>query len=249
MKQIPTVLIVFALALGMAHGQVTLVSFDFSDAPTEISATTSAAETVAPGFSPATFSVVRQNTTNETQSGIANVAGSSGVGAAQVAGQQQNTYAWEDGSDSNYFEFTVDFGTVSAGMISFDSLNIVGRTGVQWGGNEALLDFRSDRLSTLTVRSSLDNFASNIGPEVNPSFPNTDNDWADTSIDLSSLMLAGTEDSITFRLYTKTNASGTTFHRTQFNTVEVTGVIPEPSVYAALVGLAALALAVRRRRL
>ncbi len=248
MKTFPTVLLAAVISLGIAHGQVTLVSFDFTDAPTEISATTSAAETVAPGFAPATFSVVRQNSSNESQSGIANVAGSSGVGAAQVAGQQQNTYAWEAGSDSNYFEFTIDFGTVSAGVISFDSLDIFGRTGVQWSGTGDLLDYRADRMSTLTVRTSLDGFASNVGAEMNPSFSNTDNDWVTTSIDLTSLVLAGTEESVTFRLYTKTNASGTEWHRSQINTVEVTGVIPEPSVYAALLGLAALAFVVLRRR-
>lgn len=83
---------------------------------------------------------------------------------------------------------------------------------------------------------------------MNPSFSKTDNDWVTTSIDLTSLALAGTEESVTFRLYTKTNASGTEWHRSQINTVEVTGVIPEPSVYAALLGLAALAFVVLRRR-
>jgi hypothetical protein len=242
-----------ALAL---QGQISLVSFGFTDAPTELDSTntTSVAETVAAGLGTATFQIVRNSASELVQSSIANVAGSglgtpgSSDGAAQISGQNNSTYAWaSDPATSNFFEFTVNFGGVSASEISFDSLVLTGRTGVEWNKTTGELStYASNRRSTLTVRSSLDNFAANIGSESNPSFDNTTNDaWATNTIDLSSLSLVGTETDITFRIYTK--STGTAFHRTQLDSVELVGAVPEPSTYAALFGALALGFVLWRR--
>ena len=254
MNTITKSLITFlGLAAFTAHASpMTLAKFDFDDVPTGIEnvADTSAAETVASGFGAATFTVVRNNTSNVNQSAIANVDGSGNMGAAQISGQNNSTYAWaQDPVESNYFEFTVNFGTIDASDVSFGELVLTGRTGVEWSNTGALSTHASSRHSTLTVRSSLDNFAANIGSEVNPSFGNTTNDaWVTTSIDLSALSLVGSEADITFRIYTKTTAASNQFHRTQLNSVELTGVaIPEPGTLA-LLGIALGTLAVFRRR-
>lgn len=254
----PTFLALSGVLLGAAalQGQITLVGFGFTDAPTSVGTepanTTSAATTLAAGLGSGTFTVVRNNTTAENQSGIANVAGSSNVGAAQISGRQSNTYGWEVGSVDNFFEFTLTFGGVPASAISFDELVLVGRTAVEWTSTGGLNDYNSGRGSSITVRSSLDGYAANIGGEINPAFTNTNNDWVTTTIDLSSLVLAGTEESITFRIYTRSNTPTATgnslFHRTQLDSVELTGVIPEPSTYAALFGLFALGFVIWRRR-
>jgi hypothetical protein len=257
-RSIPSFLALSGVLLGAAglQGQITLVGFGFTDAPTSVGTepanTTSAATTLAAGLGSGTFTVVRNNTTAENQSGIANVVGSSGVGAAQISGRQSNTYGWEVGSVDNFFEFTLTFGGVPASAISFDELVLVGRTAVEWDNAGGLNGYNSGRGSSITLRSSLDGYAANIGGEINPAFTNTNNDWVTTTIDLSGLVLAGTEESVTFRLYTRSNtptASGNSlFHRTQLDSVELTGVIPEPSTYAALFGLFALGFVIWRRR-
>jgi hypothetical protein len=251
--------ILFSALLGLsfltAHA-APIALFQFNDAPTSIGTgpenTTSAATSVAPGLGSASFTVVRNNTTAENQSGIANVAGSSDVGAAQISGAQTNTYGWEVGSDTNYFEFTVYFGSISASDITFDELVLNGRTGVEWSNTGALVGYNASRRSSITVRSSLDNYAANIGGEINPSFTNTNDDWVTTTIDLSGLLLSGTEESITFRIYTRSDTPTLTgnslFNRTQLNSVELTGVaIPEPGTLA-LVGIALGSLLLFRRR-
>lgn len=250
---------IFTALLGLsfltAHA-APITFFDFLDAPTTVGTglenTTSTATTLAPGLGSGSFTVVRNNTTAENQSGIANVAGSSNVGAAQISGQQNNTYAWEVGSNANFFEFTVNFGSISASDITFDELVLVGRTAVEWSNTGALGDYNSGRGSSITLRSSLDGYAANIGGEINPAFSNTNNDWVTTTIDLSGLVLAGTEESITFRIYTRSDtptASGNSlFNRTQLNSVALTGVaIPEPGTLA-LVGIALGSLLLFRRR-
>jgi len=252
--------ILFTALLGLslltAHA-APIAFFDFSDAPTSVGTgaanTTSAATTLAPGLGSASFTVVRNNTTAENQSGIANVAGSSNVGAAQISGAQTNTYGWEDGSTTNFFEFTVNFGSISATDITFDELVLNGRTGVEWTSTGTINNYASNRRSSITLRSSLDNFEANIGGEINPSFTNTNNDWVTTRIDLSGLVLAGTEDSTTFRIYTRsdtpTETGNSLFNRTQFNSVELTGVaIPEPGTLV-LVGIALGSLLLFRRKM
>lgn len=153
------------------QGQILLAEFNFSDAPTSLPpALTSTAETVAPGFGTATFSVVRNNTTNVNGSGIANIAGSSNVGAAQISGQQNTTYGWEVGSNANFFQFTLNFGSVPASAIEFGELVLLGRTGVEWNSATGeLASYNSARRSSITVRSSLDGYAANIGGEITPS--------------------------------------------------------------------------------
>lgn len=269
LRPLKTLLAVSGLLGGAValQGQILLAGFDFTDAPTSIPAadlsdappefTTMNAETVAPGFGTASFSVVRNTTVNRPQSGIANVDGSSNVGAAQIAGQNNSTYAWAQDPESvtaNYFQFTVDFGSVSANEITFGELVLVGRTGVEWDNNGNFVS-RNSRQSAITVRSSVDGYSANIGGEVNPSFSNVvasngniiDTDWRTTTIDLSGLVLTGSETAITFRIYTKTPT--TNFHRTQLNTVELYATaIPEPRVYAALFGLFALGFVAWRRR-
>ncbi|MCC5842993.1 MAG: PEP-CTERM sorting domain-containing protein [Verrucomicrobia bacterium] len=258
-----------ALTLGFTAASLhaapmSLASFGFSDAPVIETNTTTAmnegvvltstAETVGPGISAATFSVVRDSTTNQSQSGIANVAGSSNVGAAQISGQTNNTYAWET-AGLNYFQFTLDFDGKTASEIdlALGSLVLNGRTAVEWTNTGVLGTYNSGRGSSITLRSSLDNFAANIGSEVTPAFSNTNNDWVTTTIDLSSLnVLLGTQESVTFRIYTRTNTPTQTgnnlFNRTQLNSVELTGVaIPEPGTLA-LVGIALGSLLLFRRR-
>lgn len=249
-------------AISLHAAPITLVKFDFEGAPTTIGTvtTTSTAETVAPGLGTANFSVVRQIDDSNSQSAIANLTSAAGAigesdpdfGVAQISGRQTSTYGWEVGSTSNFFEFTVNFGSLSASLIEFDQLVLNGRTGVEWSNTGAFQTYNSGRGSTLTIRSDLDGYANNIGGEV--MFSNTNNDFVNLSINLSDLNLIGSEESITFRIYARSDTPALTgnnlFNRTQLNSVELTGVaIPEPSTYAVIfAGLAFGVVLVRRYR-
>lgn len=259
-KSLLTALTLGFTAASLHAAPMSLAKFEFTGAPTTIGTVTTAstAETVAPGFGSANFSVVRQIDDSNSQNAIANLTSATGdigpsdpdLGLAQISGRQTSTYGWEDDSTSNYFEFTVNFGSINASLIEFDQLVLNGRTGVEWSNTGAFQTYNSGRRSTMTVRSDLDGFAANIGGDM--MFSNTNNDFVTANIDLTGLTLLGTEESVTFRIYTRSDTNTSTgnnlFNRTQLNSVELTGVaIPEPGTLA-LVGIALGSLLLFRRR-
>lgn len=248
------------LGLGL---QATLVTYTFTDAPVISTAQTnlnrsSAPTTLGSGVSASNFTIENGNYpqgtgTNETNNNRARVIAAaaptgdpptSAFYAAQIAGLNTTGYQWEGGSFANvpYFQFTINQ------VEALTQLTLSIRDGIEWAGsNGALSSYANNRQSFVTIRSSLDNFAANIGDEFSPNGTTATSDFETKNISLTSLntLLISPTD-VTFRIYTK--ATGTDFHRTQIQSVQVTGVaIPEPGTLA-LVGITGLAMVLGYRR-
>jgi len=221
------------------QGQILLAGFEFSDAPLRSEGVVASTSTAETGVFGGTATVANP----AVDRGFAELAAS--VGGESIA-QISNVNNTVIGAE--YFQFVINFGGVAASEITFDELVFSGRTGIEWNADGTLGTYAGGRASRMVLRSDLDGYTTDIDGVVSPSFGNTDTAWATTIFDLSALSLTGTETEITFRAYVATTVlTGTQFHRTQLNSVELIG-IPEPRVYAALFGLLALGFVAWRRR-
>lgn len=142
------------------------------------------------------------------------------AGAAQIAGIQSDTFQWESGASSNpYFEFTVE------GAATMETLRMMARSGSQWNNSGAFLAYDANRRAEISIRSSLDNFAANIGAVF---LAGNAGAFAEQIIDLSTLEVAG--HAVTFRIYTRSPNDTDPWHRTQIDLIEVTGEVEAPPI-------------------
>lgn len=171
------------------------------------------AESVAEEITASPFYIQNHNAHNARL--IATDADNGIAGAAQIAGIQSDQFQWESGASGNpYFEFTLD------GVETLETLRIVARSGSQWNNTGAFLSYDSNRRAEISVRSSLDNYASNIAPVF---VAGNAGAFAEQILDLASLNPAG--QSVTFRIYTRAYESPDGWYRTQIDQVEVTGLV------------------------
>ncbi len=93
--------------------------------------------------------------------------------------------------------------------------------------------------TSFAFRSSLDSFSGNLGPATSTG----------GAITLSSGMFSGLTSPVEFRLYGWGASSGTgTFSVNDFTFNGTLSAVPEPSTYAAIAGVAGLAVALVRKR-
>lgn len=218
MKNRITLLIAGFLAATAATAQVTLVEYDWRDTPT---ANKLDPDTLAAGVSATDMAEIGDV---DGQAGISNFSGNSLT-------IKRNALDSNLSNSNNSLTFTLS-ATNPGEVLDVDTLDM---TFNSIGGNdlfsfEIFADAGSGEQSLFTTGPNLENFAN-----------------TSQSYDVSTVANSA---SIDFRIEYASASTGAANYSLQTANIGVTGVtaIPEPSSYALLGGLGALALAVVRRR-
>ncbi len=227
-------LLAIALLTSVASA-ATLVEYNFSDAPLIAAARTAVNRTSAFNSKDPLATATALSLVNGGASlgRIIATAADSSFSAAQISDIQTTVYSSAD----PYLRFTV------GNIDELTSLIINARGGAEWQASDgALTTGRTDRLSNIGLFSSVDGFAALVDGQRATTIS-----FADYTFNLAGLAVPVSNE-VTFRLQTVRGAGSASFHRTQFNDVELTGVaIPEPTTFAMLLGGFGMLTLLRRR--
>lgn len=225
MKKIQLLFITAALSFSTLSAQVILVQYNFEN-PAGTTTTTSAATTEAGTITSSTFG------------------GTSGLNFSTFASDTpqrsvfENTTVTSIAADTGpYWDFTITANSGTINDLNLDELSFaIGRAGS--GSFSGLYNVSSsaDNHQTLLFGSNLSYGASNnqmSAPE-------------NQTLDVSSLDF-DSDTSANFRIYYASTSSNSN-NGARLDTVTLTTVIPEPSVYATLAGLTGLGLVIIRHR-